>query len=167
MLQEYPTTRCSRKCYCSGLPIQAGENYVSAIVPMGSDLVRIDIAADQWKGAPEGTVGWWKCRMPYRSSAKLCPAPVGVLQDSLSELLRHPNKSKLAYLLALILVRRRVLVEADSLEFQEREQQSERWWRLVSQSDGRQWDVPIALPVNKEESEKLRNELMDLLFTEE
>ena len=167
MLQEYPTTRCSRKCHFSGRPIQAGESYVSALVPMGGDLVRIDVAADQWKSAPQGTVGWWKCRMPYQSSAKLCPAPVGVLQDSLSELLRNPNKTELAYLLALILVRRRVPVETDSLEFQEREQPSETLWLLVSQSDGRQWEVPMALPISKEESEKLRGELLDLLFTEE
>lgn len=166
MLQEYPTTRCSRKCHITGRPILPGEVYVSALIPRGSDLLRVDVSADQWTSVPEGTVGWWKCKMPSRDSVRLQAAPPGVLLDSLGELLQNPHKSRLAYLLALLLVRKRILVDDDSLEFQEPQQNSIAIWKLASQSDGRQWEVPVVLPNNSLEAEQLRQELMGLLFSE-
>ena len=167
MLQEYPTTRCSKKCHMTGRVIEPGEDYVSALITTGRELVRIDVAAEQWNAPPEGTVGWWKCKMPDRVTAKLTPAPNGVLLDSLTELLRNPTQAKLAYLLALLLVRRRVLVDEESLEYHDREQPSGSLWRLLSQSDGRNWDVPIVPPQTNEETERLRQELLELLFTED
>lgn len=167
MLQEYPTTRCSRRCHLSGLAIQPGDRYVSALVLMGDELVRIDVSENHWTKVPEGTVGWWKCKMPHRATTKLSPAPTGVLLDSLSELLRNVSQAKLSYLLALMLVRRRVLVETEFLELPGALTDSENLWRLTSPSCGRQWEVPIALPTSRQEAEKLQGELMNLLFTEE
>lgn len=105
--------------------------------------------------------------MPERTVAKLTPAPNGVLLDSLTELLRNPKQAKLAYLLALLLVRRRVLVDEESFEFQEQDAVAYSLLRLHSQADGRTWEVPVVSPQSDAETESLRQELMKLLFTED
>ncbi|XZE54868.1 hypothetical protein SH139x_000849 [Planctomycetaceae bacterium SH139] len=48
-------------------------------------LVRIDISAQAWNGPPEGTVGWWKSRMPEAGQRKLKLAPDALLVDLLKQ----------------------------------------------------------------------------------
>ncbi|MCA9160787.1 MAG: hypothetical protein KDA72_20795, partial [Planctomycetales bacterium] len=116
MVQEYAVTKCSRRCSVSGRSLEPGESYVSVLVSNGEDLSRMDIAASEWKGPQENTVGWWKCKMPAATAKKLRPAPNGILLDTLGELLSFPDKVNLAYLLAVLLVRRRVLTDVEKLE---------------------------------------------------
>jgi hypothetical protein len=52
--------------------------------------------------------------MPAAGAAKLRPAPNEVLLDVLTDLLQRPAQAELAYLLALLLVRRRALVDDQS-----------------------------------------------------
>ena len=169
-MQDYSISRCSRKCAVSGRSLEPGEKYVSVILPSGDGLRRIDIADSQWQGCPwqtpgAETIGWWRSRMPAAAARKLRPAPSGVLLDTLSELLERPGGGPLAYLLALLLVRRRVLTEEQSLHETDSEKPPMRW-DLVCPADGRKWSVPVvdlapgAVPA-------LQSELTALLYTEE
>lgn len=164
-MQDYSISKCSRKCAVSGRGLAPGESYISVIMPDGESVRRLDIAASEWKGADKAAIGWWKCRMPELEAKKLRPAPNGVLLDTLSDLLERPGKEELAYLLAVLLMRRRVLAEEQLLDLEVADQ-PQTSLKLICQADGRQWNVPIVIG-RTDALDELQAELNSLLFTEE
>ena len=165
MLSDYSISKCTRRCSKSGRQLEPGEKYVSVIVPEGDTVARLDVAADQWQGPDEGVIGWWRSRMPDAATTRLRPAPNGVLLDTLSELLERPGKEALSYLLALLLLRRRVLSEEAVLDG-ELSDEPQTHWNLICPADGRQRNVPIVVP-RTDALMELQTELNGLLFTEE
>lgn len=161
-MQDYSISKSTRRCAIGGQNLEPDESYFSVIVPQGDDVTRIDIAARHWQGPTEGAIGWWRNKMPSAEARKLRPAPNGVLLDTLSDLLERPGKEKLAYLLALLLVRRRVLHEDQSVLDREVDN---RAWKLLCPVDGREWLVAPVAPA-AEEMQALQAELQTLLFTD-
>ncbi len=106
---EFKVARCSRKCFTQGRPLRDGEWFYSVVIEDGDDLTRREYSAEAWTGPPEGTVGWWKGRMPQAGARKLVLAPDPVLVDVLRGLDDSENRRQLRYLLALMLLRRRVV----------------------------------------------------------
>lgn len=165
MQTDFTIGKCTRKCAVSGLPLAPGESFYSVVVGEGDLVIRQDISASSWIGPPPKTVGWWKSKMPDATSKKMQAAPVGVLLDTLTELLERPGAESLAYLLALLLCRRRVLVDEESSDRDAAEIASDSAWRLAYPPDGRQWTVPVAAP-EPILLEELQAQLNSLLFTE-
>ena len=169
MLQEFTIARCSRRCHRGDRELRPGEEFYSVIVECDGELTRQDIALENWNGPPEHAVGWWRQTMPHNNSRKLRPAPEGVLLDTLAELLERPGKEALAYLLSLLLIRRRVLVEAHDKELGEKlpgQDEMHSVWSLMLPADGRVLNVPEVIPT-AETCEALQRQLVSLLFTEE
>lgn len=164
-MQDYSIAKSTRKCSKSGRALEPGEAYVSAIVPDGESVKRVDIAVAEWEEPDAETIGWWRCKMPDAKAVKLRPAPNGVLLDTLSELLDCPGKESLSYMLALLLVRRRVLIEDEKLSI-DSDEADDAFWKLSCSADKRQWNVPLIDPT-AETVLALQDELNDLLFTEE
>jgi len=162
---DFTIGKCTRKCAVSGQPLAPGELFFSVVIGEGDEVVRKDISAGAWTGPPPQTVGWWRVRMPDAAAKKLQPAPVGVLLDTLSKLLDQPGAESLAYMLALLLCRRRVLVDEESPDEDTGESGSESVLRLIYPTDGRQWSVPVAVPAPNL-LEELQTQLNALLFTE-
>lgn len=175
-MQDYSIAKCTRRCALSGRALEPNESYFSVIVPAGEDVSRLDIAASHWNGPVEGAIGWWRSHMPAAATQALRPAPTGVLLDTLGELLQRPGKEALAYVLALLLVRRRVLQEEQGVTDQDSPTEPTRAtaneevcptiWPLVSPTDGRQWQVPVVSP-SAEQLSALQAELKQLLFTDQ
>lgn len=176
-MQDYSITKCTRRCALSGRALEPNESYFSVIVPDGDDVCRVDIAEGHWTGPSEGAIGWWRSKMPAAAAKKMRPAPNGVLLDTLSDLLQRPGKEALAYLLALLLVRRRVLQEESQSFLDDKSLNSsavesgvqptpEEPWKLVCPADGRHWHVIVVDPA-PQEVERLQAELKELLFTDE
>ena len=165
MSNDFAISKCTRRCAVSGRGLEPGEAFVSVLLPRGDEVVRLDIADSEWKGPQPETIGWWKSRMPDAATRKLRPAPNGVLLDALSGLLERPGKEALAYLLSLLLVRRRVLAEEEILEIHEADDCQSDTWNLVSPVDGREWSVPI-VAIDPASIAELQEELNTLLFTE-
>lgn len=82
---------------------------VSALVRDGAALERIDCAAEVWQEPPPGTLAWWRSRYAAAGPAGPVLAPPDVLLDVLEEMESRPEEAALRYLLALQLVRRKVL----------------------------------------------------------
>ncbi len=101
-------------CASTGRPFAPGETFYSALVRGGSGLERIDCCVDAWTGPPDRALGWWRSTYPSADSAGPSIAPVDVLLDVLEELDGRPADAALRYLLALQLVRRRVLRIVDA-----------------------------------------------------
>ncbi len=75
----------------------------------GADIVRKDFAASAWTGPPAESFGWWKARVPEPHAKKIKLAPNEVLLELFDQLAEQPHNEDMRYVLALLLVRRRVL----------------------------------------------------------
>lgn len=165
MLQDFTFSKCSRRCHVSSRNLEPGEAFYSVIIADGDNLTRADVAAANWTGPLPKAIGWWRSQMPPAGSRKLRPAPDNVLLETLCQLVERPESEPLAYLLAVLLVRRRVLTEDESFACQTTDEPSAAW-HLQHPVDGRQWTIPMALPT-ADAVEGIQQELTRLLFTEE
>lgn len=162
MLGEYKVNRSTRQCHTLKRPLREGEWYFSVIVESGDDHVRRDYSAEAWTGPPDDAIGWWKKRMPTTDQRKLVLAPPEVLVDLLRQMDPFPEKAKSRYLLALMLMRRRVVKPADASESNPI---PENTIRVEVIADGTTIDVATC-EISRTESDSLRDELNELLYCE-
>ncbi len=162
MLGEYKVSRCTRQCHALQRPLREGEWYYSVVIEAGDEYVRQDYSAESWSEPPEGAVGWWKCRMPSSDEKKLVLAPPEVLIDLLRQMERFPDKAKSRYLLALMLMRRKIV---RPVSVSEEGFDSKETFRVEVLADGSTIDVPVCT-INRSESDVLREELNELLYCE-
>lgn len=105
--------RPTSQCAATGRSIDPGEPFYSALVRGDGAIERVDFAADAWRGPPETTIAWWRSTMPEAESKGPSLASPDVLLDVLERLEGNDVEATLRYLLALFLVRRRVLRVAE------------------------------------------------------
>ena len=96
-------------CTQTGRSFVAGELLVSALVRSEGRLDRYDYSADAWTGQPANTLAWWRWTYPATTATGATLAPADVLLDVLEELEGREPDAALRYLVAIELVRRRVL----------------------------------------------------------
>ena len=167
MLGEYKVSRCTRQCHAQQRPLREGEWYYSVVIESGDEYVRQDFSAESWQGPPEGSIGWWKSRMPTSDEKKMVLAPPEVLIELLRQMEPFPDRAKSRYLLALMLMRRKIVRPAtkESIGGDEKPRESKEVLRVEVITDGSIMDVPI-IKINRSESEALREELNELLYCE-
>lgn len=100
-----PTCRCEK----TGRTIAAGETFYSAVVRADGAMRRIDYGQDAWSGPPEKAIAWWRSTMPENDAKGPSLASPDVLLDMLERLDGVEGEESLRYLLAVFLLRRRVL----------------------------------------------------------
>lgn len=100
-----PQPACAR----TGRPFTAQERFHSALVRGAGGLERVDICDEAWNGPPPETIAWWRSTFPTAAQSGPSLAPPDVLLDALESLEESRDEESLRYLLALQLVRRRVL----------------------------------------------------------
>ncbi|MHB1038142.1 MAG: hypothetical protein ACYC35_27130 [Pirellulales bacterium] len=105
---DYEVQHCTRHCAASGRTLVEGETFYSVLVSRGAEVLRRDYAAEAWQGPPDDALGWWKSRMPTREEKRLHWAPNDVMLQFFEELEGQADKEDMRYVLALLLVRRRV-----------------------------------------------------------
>jgi hypothetical protein len=159
---EYAINRCTRRCSVGERPLEPGEHYYSVIISHDDEVRRVDIAESNWTNPPDGAVGWWKSQIPQATTVVLKPAPDAVLLETLSHMCEQPGRGSLAFLLAVLLVRRHLLVEPDRFE---EGGADDEIWLLHDSTDGREYRVPRSWPT-KREAERLQKELHELLYCE-
>ncbi|MFK8110600.1 MAG: hypothetical protein AB8B91_00270 [Rubripirellula sp.] len=167
MLGEYKVSRCTRRCHALDRPLRDGEWYYSVVIEAGDDYERRDYSAESWKEPPEGTVGWWKSRIPDSSEKKLVLAPPEILIDLLRQMERFPERAKSRYLLALMLMRRKLVrpaAAADAVAETEAEN-TKAIMRVEVIADGSLIEVEEC-KITRSESDLLRDELNELLYCE-
>jgi len=109
MLLDFEVQRCSRRCAATDRALEPGDICYSVVEVSGAEVLRKDFSADAWNGAPDGALGWWKSRIPEPTAKKIKLAPNEVLLELFDQLADQPGQTDLRYVLALLLVRRRVL----------------------------------------------------------
>ena len=191
MLGEYKYNRSTHQCFVLNRPLKEGEWYYSVILECGEDYKRRDYSVEGWTEPPEGAIGYWKKQMPIAGSKKLVLAPAEVLIDLLRQMEQFPDKAKIRYLLALMLMRKRLIRPASPMRAGTKSQKDESQLEVTDQpsvdppsgnqaseqatrvetmiieviADGSQIEIPVAT-ISKSESETLRDELNELLYCE-
>jgi hypothetical protein len=76
----------------------------------GATVERLDYSTECWQGPPDDAVGWWQSKMPTQKSKRAKMAPNDVLLHVFEELWQSEDSdADLVYVLALLLVRRRIV----------------------------------------------------------
>lgn len=125
----------------------------------GSKLVRHDFAAEAWTEPPAGALGWWKSHLSQHEGQKVHWAPNDVMLDLLEQLAGDPSRADMRYVLALLLVRRRVC----RLEKNQRDSENRETLLLICPRRETEYHVTVATP-DERRTVEIQNELAQLLF---
>lgn len=106
---DYEVGRCTRHCAATGRELRAGETFYSVLIPSGASVERLDYSTEAWQGPPERAIGWWRAQYAPPESKKIHWAPNDVMLNLLEELEADPAQADFRYVLALLLIRRRLL----------------------------------------------------------
>jgi hypothetical protein len=155
---DYEVSRCTRRCAATDRELAPGEAFYSVLLPSGSQVLRQDVSAPEWKGPPENALGWWKGTMPDATSRKPQWAPHEVMLEYFEGLENDPTREDLRYVLALLLVRRRVL----RLESEERDAAGRTVQVLECPRKETHYRVAVVLP-ELSRAVELQNQLSQLL----
>jgi hypothetical protein len=109
MLLDYDIAPCTRRCATTGRAFAPGESYYSALSMEGGTAVRRDFAAEAWPAPPLEAIAWWQMRAPGAASSHGRLAPNEALFDLFSALADEPAEAEFRYVLALLLLRRRLI----------------------------------------------------------
>jgi hypothetical protein len=157
---DFEIQRCSRKCAATDRELKAGEMCYSILVPEGGQVVRRDYAAEAWQGPPAEAIGWWQSTVVDPNAHRMHWAPSDVMLNYFQQLADNPAAEDTRYVLALLLVRRRILrSEGTDHDAQGRELQL-----FYSPRQECEYRVPVVLPT-PERIEAIQNELAQLLQT--
>jgi hypothetical protein len=156
---DYEIQRCSRHCAATGRELAPGEDFYSVLVAEGAELKRYDYGADAWQGPPEKAIGWWKSQMPSPTSKRLHWAPNDVMLHFFEQLEAQPQMHDMRYVLALLLVRRRVV----RLEERQYDQYGREVLVLYCPRREATYRVPV-VPPDEARTDQIQEELAKLLF---
>lgn len=138
MSNEWEISRATGRCAVTGEPFAEGEWYYVALFDRPEGFERVDYSVAHWTGPPEGAFCCWKGRVPTRERK---PATIAIdsallvnlfcrLEDDPSEM-----KQKFRFVLALLLMRKRLL----KLDHSSRQDDREMWqMRLVNEQSTHQ-----------------------------
>jgi hypothetical protein len=146
----------SRKCTVTDRPFEPGETFYSALVSEGANVVRYDYSREAWQSPPENCLGWWKSVVPDARGGKMHWAPNDVMLHYFNEIAENPEKQDVRYVLALLMVRRRVLRLEDNDDAPDE-------LVVFCPKNEQTYKVAIVDPP-AERIEAIQNELTELLF---
>ena len=160
---DYDLQRSTRKCAKTGREFVAGEIFYSVLLAEGSKVVRHDFSAEAWEGPPEKNLGWWKSQTPATDSKNKKPhwAPNDVMLQLFDELAEQPERADMRYVLALLLLRRRVL----RLEDTEREDPAGEALLVYCARRQTEYKVPVIMP-DGPRAEEIQQDLARLLLSD-
>ena len=103
-------------CGVTGRVLSAGDPFRTALFEEKGQLLRRDYAPEAWDGAPPGCIAFWQGRVPRQGSKSPTAIPDEVLFDCFLHMGEpaEPERQKLRYVLALLLMRRRKLRFVDA-----------------------------------------------------
>ena len=157
---EFDIQRFTRKCHASGRELAAGESFYSVLVADGPNVVRHDFAENAWQGPPENAVGWWKSQVPSAAAKKMQMAPGEVMLQYFQEIVDRPDKEDECYVLALLMIRRRVLRH----ERTDTDEQGREIAVLQSPKNNAEYRTPVVMP-SPERAVAIQAEFERLLYS--
>ena len=158
---DFEVQRCTRHCATSKRALEPGEEFYTVLLSEGAEVVRYDYCQDAWDGPPEQCLGWWKSRMPRPDQRRLNWAPNDVMLDLLVRYEDQVENQDMRYVLALLLIRRRVV------RWEETEQDSSGNEQMVLYCPKSEVTYRVqAVTPNEQRTEEIQQELAKLLFAD-
>ncbi len=162
MFMEFEIQRCTRRCSMTNKELLPGESFFSTLHTVGADVVRKDFSVGAWAGPPDDALGWWKSQVPDANSKKPQLAPNDVILSYFSELEARADKADLRYVLALLMIRRRIL----RLEETECDANGEEKLVLYCSRNETEYKAQVRIPGTSERILEIQRELSQLLFAD-
>lgn len=168
MQLDFEVQRCTRRCAATDRPLEPGETCYSVLEVQGANVIRKDYCQSAWSGPPVEALGWWMMRIPEQSAKKVKLAPNDVLLELFDQLAEQPFQEDMRYVLALLLVRRRVLRVEAPLELASAttdpgsRAMSEETLVVYSPKRETTYEVNATMPSN-ERIEEIQRQLSELL----
>jgi hypothetical protein len=99
------------RCVKSNVEIREGDPYYAVLFEDGESFRREDYAIDAWQGQPEGAYCFFKTKMPIKEKKKKLLIDDDMLVEFFKRLgsETQPTKLQFRFVLALILMRKRIL----------------------------------------------------------
>jgi len=154
---DFEVQRFTRVCAKTERELRPGDEFFSYLTRDGGDTIRVDVATEAWEGPPEDCLGWWKSIVPDLKSKKMNWAPHEVMLHYFAETEDKPDQADVRYILALLMVRRRIFRIEDS----ESENDVERLVLFCAQNET-EYRVAVT-PITPERSKEVQALLAQLL----
>lgn len=168
MLLDFEVQRSTRHCAATGRPLVPGDECYAVLEVKGGEVIRKDYCREAWNGPPDKSFGWWKWHVPEAAVKKIKLAPNDVLLELFDQLAELPEQADMRYVLALLLVRRRVFrLELPSESSNDNpandvhEGGGETVFVYCPRRDA-SYQIPVAMP-NDERIEVIQQQLGELL----
>jgi len=158
---DFDIQRCTRRCAATERELLPDEVFYSVLVSEGSDVVRRDYCVESWTEPPEGAIGWWQSRMPSADTNKMHWAPNDVMLHYFQELENNPEKADVRFILALLLVRRRIV----RLDDRETDDEGREWMVVYCPKNETEYKV-ATMPPSGPRIQEIQEELARLLFAD-
>jgi hypothetical protein len=156
---DFEVQRCTRRCAKTDRELNPGETFYSVLAAEGAEVVRRDFCEAAWEGPPEGAVGWWKSQMPELNAKKMHWAPNDVMLHYFEQLEGQADKQDVRYVLALLMIRRRVV----RLEDTETDDTGRELLVLYCPRNENEYKTAVVMP-NDQRAAEIQEELAQLLF---
>jgi hypothetical protein len=158
---EYDIKRFNRRCSKTGHEFKAGDVYYSAVVEDGDAFSRFDYSVDAWDGPPEGALGWWRSQVATADPNRVYWAPAPLLLEYFVKISQSPEKSDVYYLMALVLLRKKLLQLVESSD----ETSGVRDMLVHAPRLKQDFRVPVC-QIDVERARQLQLELCEHLFSD-
>ena len=159
-MYNFDFKRSSRRCSASGREFEVGEQYISVLIDEDGDLVRRDLATDQWDGPPDNCIGWWKSLVPDLAKGRVYWAPRDVLMSFFTKLVEQGDSPEKIYLLAILLIQKKFLKLLDTTQTPEGE-----LMELQDNTDRERFEIAV-VEINPARVEEIQTEFAEKLFTD-
>ena len=161
-MDEWEINKPLGQCYGTERKIESGEEYFAALVETAEGLQRRDFCADYWESQKPDVFCYWKTRLPEPGQKKQLFVDDQMLIAFFERLEKEtePEKINFRFVLALILMRKRILKYDDT-----RTEDGQEIWRL--RIVGEKQIVEVVNPhLDEEQIEQLSSQIGEILQTD-
>ncbi len=162
-MDEWAINKPVGQCHGTGRKIEYGEEYFGALVQTEEGLQRRDFCADYWESQKPQTFCHWKTRLPQPGQKKQLFVDDQMLMAFFERLEQEtePQKVNFRFVLALILMRKRILKYEDT-----RTDGDKEIWVLRTVGDRQNVEV-INPHLDEGQIEELSSQIGEILQTED
>lgn len=156
---QYQIQATSRRCARTGRELQPGERIFSVLYEREGQWVREDVAKDAWTGPPPEAFSFWQTRVPSPKERRRLLVDDDMLRELFERLEKatEPRQVQFRYLLALWLLRRKVL------RFEAVQRSGEREWLVLRDARSGREVLVLDPQLNESELEDAQGQLQNLL----
>jgi hypothetical protein len=161
-MSEWEINKPLGQCHGTERKIESGEEYFAALVETEEGLQRRDFCADYWESRKPDVFCYWKTRLPEPGQKRQLFVDDQMLMAFFERLEKETEQEKInfRFVLALILMRKRILKYDETINKDDKE-----IWRLRIVGEKHIAEV-INPHLDEEQIEQLSSQIGEILHTD-